>query len=112
MPTKRGRGRPLSGESDSAAVNRRREQVRERMRKHRERSRHVPTATSSFAQQEQGEDIISLPSIKEQDVAATLLSLGMRPSQGLQLPQDRFDAQLQQRAIHVDEHNSMYPERR
>jgi len=111
MPVKR--GRPLSGESDSAAVNRRREQVRERVRQHRLRQKEIqPTDTQpSIAQQEQGDHIVNLTTVEEEEAAATLVSLGMRKPPDLEIPHDALDAQLQQSAEDVDEHNSLYHER-
>lgn len=80
MPAKR--GRPLLGESDSSAVNRRREQVRERMRQLRMRQREsiITPSHTSIAQLEQTESIVNLPSVAEEEAAVTLLSLGMRKS--------------------------------
>lgn len=111
MPVKR--GRPLSGESDSAAVNRRREQVRERVRQHRLRQRETQLIDTqpSVAQQEQGDHIVNLTTVEEEEAAATLVSLGMRKPPDLDIPHDALDAQLQQSAEDVDEHNSLYQER-
>jgi hypothetical protein len=112
MPAKR--GRPLSGESDSAAVNHRREQVRERVRQHRLRQREIrSTGTqASVAQQEQSDHIFNLTTVEEEEAAATLVSLGMRKSPDLDIPHDPLDAQLLQSAEEIDEHNSLYQERR
>lgn len=106
MSTKR--GRPLSGESDNVAVNRRREQVRERMRKLRQRQQGPHAGTVTPAQQAQEERIVSLPSIEEHQAAETLLALGVRSSAHVQLPDDRLDARLQQQATDVDEHEQLY----
>lgn len=46
---------------------------------------------------------------RQQEAAATLLALGVRASPTLDPPRDRFDAQLQQAAIDVNEHNLLYP---
>lgn len=80
MPAKR--GRPLSGESDSAAVNHRREQVRERVRQHclRQRAMVATDRNISTAQQEQGDSVVNLTPVEEEEAAATLVLLGMRKS--------------------------------
>ena len=52
--------------------------------------------------------IINLPSIAEEEAATTLLSLGMRKSLDLEVPYDSANAQLQQSADDVDEHDSLY----
>ena len=109
MSTKR--GRPLSSESDSIVVNRRREQVRERVRRLRQRRQEVDGTSSRTVQQSQEERIVSLPSIEEHQAAETLLALGVRQSEDLQLPQDPLDARLQSQAIDADEHEELYPER-
>lgn len=49
-------------------------------------------------------EIISLPSIEEHQEAETLLALGVRQSEDLQLPQDPLDARLQSQAVDIDEH--------
>jgi ABC-type molybdenum transport system ATPase subunit/photorepair protein PhrA len=72
MPNKR--GRPISGESDSAGVNYRRELERERQRRRRERLRTVGITRRVervLEQLEQGEQIIDLPTIAEENAAAT-----------------------------------------
>lgn len=102
------RGRPLSGDSDSVAVNRRREQVRERMRRLRQRQQDLHTGTVTSVQQAQEERIVNLPTIEEHQAAETLLALGVRSSEELQLPQDPVDARLQQQANDVDEHDQLY----
>ena len=72
MPVKR--GRPLSGESDSAAVNRRREQVRERVRQHRLRQKETQSTYTqpSVAQQEQGDHIVNLTSVEEEEASGPI----------------------------------------
>ena len=104
------RGRPLSGESDSVTVNHRRQQVRERMRRLRQRQRATDnyTTTTTIAQSQQCENIISLPSVAEEEAAATLLSLGLRKSSDLEIAEDPLDARLQESALDVDEHTSLY----
>lgn len=111
MPAKR--GRPLSGESDSALVNHRREQVRERVRQHRLRQKEMRSteAQASVAQQEQSDHIVNLTTVEEEEAATTLVSLGMRKSPNLDIPHDPLDAQLLQSADEVDEHHSLYKER-
>ena len=111
MPAKR--GRPLSGESDSAVVNRRREQVRERVRQHRLRQKEIKSTDTqpSVAQQEQSDHIVNLTTVEEEEAAATLVSLGMRKPSDLDIPHDTLDAQLQQSAQDVDEHSILYQER-
>ena len=108
MPEKR--GRPLSGESDSAAVNRRREQVRERMRQLRMRQRETSAqqARVTSAQHEQSDSFIALPSVEEEEAATTSMSLGIRKSPDLQVPGDPLDAQLQRLAEDVNEHLNLY----
>ena len=108
MPGKR--GRPLSGESDSAAINHRREQVRERVRQLRLRQRQtqavgVPTST---VQHEQSEHIIDLPFVAAEEAAATSPAVGVRTSPDLRLPRDPLDALLQQTAQEVNQDESVY----
>jgi hypothetical protein len=82
------RGRPISAESDSADVNHCRELERERQRRCRERLRTVGATRRVervLEQLEQGEQIIDLPTIAEENAAATLLQLGLRV-QDLTLP--------------------------
>lgn len=111
MPSKR--GRPLSSESDSAVVNRRRELVRERVRKHRlrQRAEDVNRSQATTAQQEQGDEIINLTTVEEEEAATTLLSIGMRNTPDVLIPHDPADAQLLENAEEVDEHNSLYIEK-
>ena len=47
----------------------------------------------------------------KEEAAQTLVSLGMRKSSDLEIPYDFADAQLQQSAEDVDEHDSLYPAR-
>lgn len=49
--------------------------------------------------------------MEEEEAAATLVSLGMRKPPDLDIPHDALDAQLQQSAEDVDEHNSLDQER-
>ena len=108
MPGKR--GRPISGESDHADVNHRRELDRERQRRRRERLRTVGASRRverTTEQLEQGEQIINLTTSAEDEAATTLLQLGLRV-QGLTLPQDLAEAELQRNAIDVDEDHQMY----
>lgn len=108
MPGKR--GRPISGESDHADVNHRRELDRERQRRRRERLRTVGASRRverTTEQLEQGEQIINLTTSAEDEAATTLLQLGLRV-QGLTLPQDLAEAELQRNAIDADEDHQMY----
>jgi hypothetical protein len=94
MPNKR--GRPISGESDSADVNHCCELERERQRRRRERLRIVGVTRRVERvpeQLEQGEQIIDLLTIAEENAAATLLQLGLRV-QDLTLPQNPAEAEL------------------
>ena len=108
MPAKR--GRPISSESNSLQVDRRRrvDRLRQQQRRQRQKGQDNPYLQVSQAQQEQYERIISLPSVEEEDAAATLLSLGMRKSPNIELPHDPTDAELQQSAEDVDEHDLLY----
>ena len=108
MPGKR--GRPISGESDHADVNHRRELDRERQRRRRERLRTVVASRRverTTEQLEQGEQIINLTISAENEAATTLLQLGLRV-QGLTLPQDLAEAELQRNAIDADEDHQIY----
>jgi uncharacterized metal-binding protein len=110
MPNKR--GRPISGESDSADVNHRRELERERQRRRRERLRTVGATRRVervLEQLEQGERIIDLPTIAEENAAATLLQLGLRV-QDLTLLQNPAEAELQRSATDADKHHEIYLE--
>jgi hypothetical protein len=60
-------------------------------------------------QLEQGEQIIDLPTIAEENVAATLLQLGLRV-QDLTLPQNPAEAELQQSTTNADEYHEIYLE--
>ena len=108
MPAKR--GRPLSRESDDVAISYRRRQVRERVRRLRQRQSETqiqpPPVTE--AQQRQCENIINLPSVAEEEAFATLPSLGLRKSSDLEIPDDPLDAQLQETALDIYEHESLY----
>ena len=108
MPGKR--GRPISGESDHADVNHRRELDRERQRRRRERLRTVGASRRverTTEQLEQGEQIINLTISAENEAATTLLQLGLRV-QGLTLPQDLAEAELQRNAIDANEDHQIY----
>ena len=108
MPGKR--GRPISRESDHADVNHRRELDRERQRRRRERLRTVGASRRverTTEQLEQGEQIINLTISAENEAATTLLQLGLRV-QGLTLPQDLAEAELQRNAIDANEDHQIY----
>lgn len=82
------------------------------MRQLRLRQRATGTQGSqpTPAQQEQGDDIVNLTTVEEEEAAATLLSMGIRKSPELDIPDDPSDGQLLQDADEVDEHNSLYRE--
>ena len=111
MPNKR--GRPLSGESDDPKIDRRRQLDRARQKRRRERQEGESSGRQiSPPQHAQIESIINISSVEEEEAATTLLSLAMRKSSDLEIPHDFADAQLQQSAEDVDEHDSLYPTRR
>ena len=104
------RGRPLSGESNDPKVERRRmlERLRQQRRRERERSRSADDAGISTAQRAQGDQVVTLPSVAEEDAAITLLSLGMRKSPDLHIGEDIASAEQQGHAEGIDEHVSLY----
>lgn len=108
MPLKR--GRPLSGESNDPGVDRRRilDRLRQQRRRERERTDNAIRAEVSIAQREQGDNIVTLPSIEEEDAAVTLLSLGMRKPPDLDVGEDVTSAQQQRNTEDIDEHVSLY----
>lgn len=66
------------------------------MRQLRLRREHATKTNISTAQYDQGESIVILPSVAVDEAVATLPELGVRQSPDLQLPQNPFDAELQQ----------------
>ena len=102
------RGRPPSYTDDNT-LSRRRQLTAARTRAYRERrrgaqlTRPLPTPREPLPY---GERIVDL-AFNEWDAAETLSTLGLR-TQGLTLPQDPQDAQLQARAIPIDEHHELY----
>lgn len=66
-----------------------------------QRSQPIP------AQQEQGDDIVNLTTVEEEEAVATSLSMGIRKSPELDVPNDPLDGPLLQDADEVDEHNSL-----
>jgi len=118
MPAKR--GRPLSTDTNNPVIIERRRQTAERVRHLRERRRIaaeaavLATSTVTVQQttkQSQQADIIAERPFEETDTAQTLPALGLRV-QDIDLPQDVTDAQLQQDAVHVDEHDALYDQNR
>lgn len=103
------RGRPLSGEGNDPAVERRRQLTRERVRQHRLRRTHVNGHANrpSEEQLHQSEHIVDLTLTEQEQAATTLLQLGLRV-QGVTLAQDAADAQLQRQALPIDEHAALY----
>lgn len=97
-------------ESEDPTILRRREKTAERVKRYYERRRAAVnnTTLATTAQIEQSDKLITLPTVEEEEAATTLLALGVRASPTLGLPQDRLDAQLQQSAVHVNEHDLLY----
>lgn len=86
-------------------------QTRERVRQLRERQREGNNRTTARSTEQlvQGEQIINLTASAEENAAATLMQLGLRV-QGMSLPQDSAEVELQQNATDVDEQHDMYQE--
>lgn len=63
------------------------------------------TATAELGQ---GERIVDFSLTEEERAASTLLQLGLRV-QNLTLPQDPTSAQLQEEALDINEHTTLYP---
>jgi len=84
--------------------------TRERMRQLRQRQREANNSTLARATEQlaQGEQIINFTTSTEEDVAATLLQLGLRV-QDLTLLQNPAKADLQRDAVDADEHHEIYP---
>ena len=101
------RGRPVSGDNSDAAINRRRQQTRERMQRLRQRGQAGAHAQPTTEQLQQGEQLIFLGSIEEETAPQTLAQVGLRV-QGLTLAQDLADMESQHKAESVDEHNTLY----
>jgi hypothetical protein len=102
------RGRPHSANTDDLALMRRRQLTAERVRQFRQR-RNLATAAAQpqTGQQLQLAETVTERPFKHAEAALTLQSIGLRV-QNLVLAQDASDAQLQQDAIHVDEHHALY----
>ncbi|KIW19427.1 hypothetical protein PV08_03722 [Exophiala spinifera] len=107
MPSKR--ERPLFEGVEDPALARRRALGAARVQRLRDRRRAARDAQTrpTQAQLQQGEQIISLAMTDEEEAAVTLSQMGLRVS-GLTLAQDAQDAQLQQGATEVDEHQMLY----
>lgn len=103
------RGRPILNNTDDVAVLRRRQQTAARVRRLREQrslARAAATQQQTPQQLEQAEAVTERP-FEEIEAAQTMLSVGLRV-QNVVLAQDAGDAQLQQEAIHIDEHSIIY----
>jgi hypothetical protein len=103
------RGRPISNDTTDPAILRRRQQTAARMRRIYEQRRLARVADSQPPTQQQiaqAEAIVELP-FEDHDAAQTLVALGLRV-QNVVIAQDTADAQLQQEAIEVNEHNILY----
>ncbi|KAK3617754.1 hypothetical protein LTR22_026631 [Elasticomyces elasticus] len=107
MPEKHHRS--ISNTNDEYALTRRRQLRAERNRQFRTRQRatHTSPTISTSAQLQQGEQIINLIPLEEDQVPSTLSSVGIRV-QGVTLPQDARVAQLQQEAQPTNEHLALY----
>jgi hypothetical protein len=107
MPEKHNRS--ISNTSNDSALTRRRQLTAERNRQFRARQRALRTAStrSTQAQLQQGEQIINLIPLEEEQVLTTISSVGIRV-QGVTLPQDARDVQLQQDAQPVADHLHLY----
>ncbi|TKA66309.1 hypothetical protein B0A55_10720, partial [Friedmanniomyces simplex] len=109
MPRKR--GRPVSIESDDPTIVRRREKTLERTRRYhaRKRAARDEAIRSSQAQVEQIERVVTLPSIQEDEEAATtLLALAVRRPQGVDLDDDSAGS-APERSYEADEHGMGSP---
>jgi hypothetical protein len=107
MPRKR--GRPVLRDTDDPVILQRRQRAADRVRQHRRNRQLVAAiAQQTLPQSQQAEDIADRP-FEEIEVAQTLAGLGLRV-QGVTLAQDTIDAQLQQDAVHVEEHEALYHE--
>ena len=106
MPPKR--GRPLSTPSTDPAVQRQRQQAAARQQARRERQRQaMAAAVQPTAEQErQRDDVLERPFTAE-DAAVTLAQLGLRV-QNITLAQNSADAELQEQAVPVDDHHTLY----
>lgn len=94
-------------------MNRPRELVRERVRQYRLRQRAECASRSqtTTVQHEQGEEIVNLTTVEEEEATATSLFIGMRNSPDVRIPHDPAAAQLLQSAEEMDEHKTLYIER-
>ena len=111
MPRKR--GRPLSDNIDDPALLRRREAWRRQKQNRRTCQRaHTASKRPTQEQLQQGEQIINLAFIaeeeEEEDATVTSTPLGLRV-QGIALAQDFDDAQHQQHAVPRNEHINPCP---
>ncbi len=105
MSTKR--GRPVSTDTIDPEVIRRRQLTAARVRRHRQTIRSTADITPPTPQQlQQSEAIILLP-FTNIDATQTVVNLGLRVG-NLPLPQDPNNIDLQQDAIPVDEHYTLY----
>jgi len=107
MSTKR--GRPVSTDTTDPVILQRRRRTAERVRQLRERRRLVAATAQQSEQQAQRAEAIAERPFEEADVEQTLPALGLRV-QGMALDQDAGDAQLQQDAVNVEEHDELYSE--
>lgn len=107
MPSKHDRS--ISNISNDFALSRRRQLRAERNRRYRARQRatHTAPTSSTYTQLQQGEQIIDLIPLEEEQPPNTISSIGVRV-QGITLPQDAQDARLQQETQPTDEHLTLY----
>jgi len=96
----------LSNDSDVNAVARRRQLTAERNRQYRARQRALQARSTqpTHAQLQQGEVLINLVPLEEEQASQTQGSLGIRV-QGVTLPQDSQDAASQAQAQSMNEHD-------
>ena len=90
-------------------MNRQREQTRKRMQRLRAQRKEGDSASvPPISEQLQlGERIVNLGSIEEENAPHTLAQVGLRV-QNMTLAQDASNAQLQEEAQEVDEHDGLY----
>jgi hypothetical protein len=102
------RGRPISTDTEDLALLQRRQRTAERTRRYYERRREAAAQQQTVQQSTQADTLIEQLFV-ELEVTQTLTGLGLR-IQNVVLAQDARDAQYQQDAIPVDDHDTLYDE--
>jgi hypothetical protein len=99
------RGRPILSNSSDINLLKRRKKERERIQRYRDKKRLANNYEQTIQQYNQAETIAEF--VPEDIAISTPEAIGLR-LQDLDIAQDPNDAQLQQKAIEIDEHNSLY----